>query len=662
MSRRLAVALAILATGVGFASWRYGHGADLTVGWSWILMAWLYTVVGLFAWQRRPDNRTGKLMVLTGLAFWVVLGEATRVPLLWTLGSAFEPASVPALGYLLLSFPNGRLSRRLDRVAFGAGCLILLGSLIGSLFYDPRFFGCTNCQPHLNLILIGPSAWWGRWSGVVILAIGLLALLVAAWLWSSPATRRKLGRLLPWAWVFGLVVAAWQAIGSVLGASRVLLPLHYLDMGISKVATSWQQRGGEALLILILLGIAALFVSRWWGASRPAKRALSPMLLPAVALFLALATQRIIVVIEGLNSGFVPPPFLYTLTARIATWAGVALPLAFLLGLWLAWARRARVGELVVELGDLPPLDKLEQALSRALGDPSLTVGRWDPGRHRYVTSGGLVLDIPEEGGRQVATFLEREGMPLAAVVHDPALLQDPGLLDSVSAAARLVVDNERLQAEIRAQLEEVRASRARIVAAADEERYRLERDLHDGAQQRLASLALSLKMVESKLDPETDPSLRTAVADTARGLGEALQELRELARGIHPSVLTEEGLGPALQSLAERSAVPVRLLAVPKGRFGSPVESAAYFVVSEALANAAKHAGASEATVAVRHVDSRLVVEVGDDGMGGADPAKGTGLRGLGDRVAAVEGRLEVKSSREEGTRVVAELPCESL
>jgi signal transduction histidine kinase len=657
MSRRLAAVLAGVAAGVGLASWRYGHGADLPVGWPWILMAWLYTAIGLFAWQRRPDNRTGKLMVITGITFWLILGAATRVPLLWTLGSAFEPATLPALTYLVLSFPNGHLSGRVDRVVFGAACLAVLRSVILSLFFDPRLIGCTDCQPHLNLILIRPSAGWVHLLNILIPAIGLMALLVAIWLWSSTASRGKLGGVLLWASGFALLLVGWQAVGGMLGGSAVALPFHYLDIGITKVAWVWRRQVG--LFLLVLLGLTVAFLWRWWSASRPAKRALSPLVLPATTLFLAIATQQTIVVIKGLNSAFVPPPFLYTLTARIATWAGVALPLAFLLGLWLAWARRARVGDLVVELGELPPLDKLEQALSRALGDPSLAVGRWDPKAHRYVTSSGGVLDIPEEGGRQVATFLEREGMPLAAVVHDPALLEDRGLLDSVSAAARLAVDNERLQAEIRAQLEEVRASRARIVAAADEERYRLERDLHDGAQQRLASLALSLKALEPRLSQETDLSLRAAVADTARGLREALQELRELARGIHPSVLTEEGLGPALQSLVERSAVPVRLLALPEGRFGAPVESAAYFVVSEALANAAKHAAASEATVAVRQVDSRLVVEVADDGMGGADPAKGTGLRGLGDRVAAVDGRFEVKSSPGDGTRVVAEIPC---
>jgi signal transduction histidine kinase len=542
-------------------------------------------VVGLYALQRRPANRTGKLMLLTGVAFWLPLGEATRVSLLWTLGATFEAAWAPVLTYLLLSFPNGRLIRRLDWAMVMAMSLPLFAwQVVGSFFYDPRAYGCTNCQRHLNLLLI-------------------------------------------------------HSFPPYVNAS-------------SKVA--------YATVGLTLVAITCLITVRWWRASRPARRVLGPVLLPAAGFYLAVAAQQAIQLSIRSGSPYLPSPWVLMLITDVAVASAISLPLGFLLGLLIAWTRRGRISTLVMELGELPPLDKLEQALSRALGDPSLSVGRWDPSVHRYVTSDGEVLDIPEDSPR-VAMFLEREGMPLAALVHDPALLEDRGLLDSVSAAARLAVDNERMRAEIQAQLEEVRASRSRIVAAADEERHRLERDLHDGAQQRLASLTLSLRAVESELGPEADPSLRALVAETAQGLAGALQELRELARGIHPSVLTEEGLCPALESLAERSAVPVRLLDAPQGRFPAAVEAAAYFVVSEALANTAKHARASEARVAVKQTDSRLVVEVADDGVGGADPDGGSGLRGLADRVAAVGGRFEVKSSPGDGTTVVAEIPCGS-
>ncbi|MDP8929142.1 MAG: histidine kinase [Actinomycetota bacterium] len=586
MSRRLAVLGAVAAAALSFAFWRYVH-----VGWNSVVMAWLYAAVGLFAWQRRPANRTGKLMVLTAVTFYVTLTEASRIPLLWTIGSALEPAWLPMLAYLFLSFPNGRLTRRSDRVFVAVACVyVVLFSVLGSLFFDPRADGCTDCQPGLNLILIHSPPW----------------------------PLEMLRRLL---------------------AITPVLPIR----------------------ILLMAALILLVTSRWWAASRPMRRVLTPVLLPAVAFLLAVTVQQVAAYFPALGSIYSSQPDFAKFIRDVATVAAIALPVSFLLGLARAWARRTRVGELVVELGELPPLDRLEEALSHALGDPSLSVGRWDARAQRYVTSKGAVLEIPEEGSPRVATFLERDGTPLAAVVHDPALLEDRGLLDSVSAAARLAVDNERLQAEIRAQLEEVRASRARIVAATDAERRRLERDLHDGAQQRLVSLGLDARMVEAKLGRDVDPSLARSVAAIAEGLKVALQELRELARGIHPSVLTEEGLGPALQSLAERSPLPVRLLTALEGRFAPTVEAAAYFVVSEALANAAKHAQASQVTIAANHLEDRLAVEVVDDGVGGADPAKGSGLAGLADRLAAIDGRLEIKSPPGDGTRVTAEIPCAS-
>jgi PAS domain S-box-containing protein len=206
----------------------------------------------------------------------------------------------------------------------------------------------------------------------------------------------------------------------------------------------------------------------------------------------------------------------------------------------------------------------------------------------------------------------------------------------------------------------EVRASRARIVEAADESRRRLERDLHDGAQQRLVELALDLRMARAKLDdgPEQASELLDAALDD---LGEAIGELRDLARGIHPAALTEGGLRPALEALAARSTVPVRLVAVPDARFAAGVEATAYFVVAEALTNAARHAAAARVEVEAVRAGDRLQVEVRDDGRGGADPSAGSGLRGLADRVAAIDGRLDVTSPLGEGTVVRVEIPCAS-
>ena len=204
----------------------------------------------------------------------------------------------------------------------------------------------------------------------------------------------------------------------------------------------------------------------------------------------------------------------------------------------------------------------------------------------------------------------------------------------------------------------ELRASRARIVEAADAARRRLERDLHDGAQQRLVELALDLRMARTRLDDE--PARAQELLDAALGdLEEATRELRELARGIHPAALTEGGLRPALQALVARSSIPTRLVAVPDARFAPSVEATAYFTVSEGLTNTARYAAAERVEVEAVHLDSRLRIEVRDDGCGGADPTGGSGLRGLADRVAALDGVLNVISPPGGGTVLRAEIPC---
>jgi signal transduction histidine kinase len=214
----------------------------------------------------------------------------------------------------------------------------------------------------------------------------------------------------------------------------------------------------------------------------------------------------------------------------------------------------------------------------------------------------------------------------------------------------------------LRAQLEEVEASRTRIVEAADAERRRIERDLHDGAQQRLVTMALQLGAVRARASLSANPVLApvaSALEDLTDQLSLTLEDLRNLARGIHPALLTEGGLRPALLSLAERSPVPAHVAAAPSERLPSTVEATAYFIVSEALVNAAKHARASSVTITVARCSEHLEVSVRDDGVGGADAARGSGLCGLADRAAAVGGSLSVESPPGGGTHVMARLPC---
>jgi signal transduction histidine kinase len=293
------------------------------------------------------------------------------------------------------------------------------------------------------------------------------------------------------------------------------------------------------------------------------------------------------------------------------------------------------------------------------LGDPSLEVLLWSAGESSFVDAAGArVASLDAAAAGRAVTLLEHDGMPLAAILHDPALLEDPGLVASVATAVRLTVENDRLQAAVRAQLVEVRASRARIVEATDAERRRVERDIHDGAQQRLVALSLAISRARAQLGPEVDAGLETTLAQASDEVRAALVELRELARGIHPAILTEAGLEPAVRSLVDRAAVPTSLDVAALGRLPAPVEATAYFVVSEALANVGKHARASSACVALAVASDSLLVEIRDDGCGDADPTRGTGLRGLRDRVEAVGGTLEAISPAGNGTTIRASLP----
>jgi len=300
----------------------------------------------------------------------------------------------------------------------------------------------------------------------------------------------------------------------------------------------------------------------------------------------------------------------------------------------------------------------LRELLSDALRDRSLQVIYWLEDKQSWVDSQGHPTQLPSADDHARAwTPVEREGRTVGAIVHDRTLGEDPELVRSVAAAAGLAIENERLEAQLRARVEELSTSRARIVEAGTAERRRLERNLHDGAQQRLVALSLSMRLALAKLRSDPDTAERL-LGSAQEELTRALEELRELARGIHPAVLSDRGLKAALEALAGRSPVPVELAGTPRERLPPPVEAAAYFVVAEALTNVVKYANASQAVVSVSRANGRAVVEVVDDGVGGADPGRGSGLRGLADRVSALDGRLELRSPEGAGTLLRAEIP----
>jgi signal transduction histidine kinase len=338
--------------------------------------------------------------------------------------------------------------------------------------------------------------------------------------------------------------------------------------------------------------------------------------------------------------------------------AFVTVPYAFLISLIRGRLSRATaVAELVEALGRADDRrTSLRASIAGALGDSSLTLAYWIPQVQAYVDAEGRRVELPPPDSGRIATPIERGGAPLALVIHDAALAEERDLVRAVGGAAALTLENERLSAELRARIDELHASRARIVRAGDEERRRLERDLHDGAQQRLVTLALNLRLVRDSDDPV---AMRNLADEAIRELIEATAELRELARGIHPAVLTDLGLKAAVNALAGRAQVPVEVRAVPEERLASAVESTVYFVVAEALTNVTRYAQASHAVVEIARENGSLVVEVRDDGIGGADPGQGSGLRGLADRVAAVDGRLVVRGEPGAGTIVRAEIPC---
>ncbi|MGH3078619.1 MAG: sensor histidine kinase [Gaiellaceae bacterium] len=435
-------------------------------------------------------------------------------------------------------------------------------------------------------------------------------------------------------------------LGTAPGESLVLLRGNADVVRVLQDAFGVIAYGGLAIVFILLVARKLVL------ATPRARRILAPLLIAAAA---AAAWA----LLNGLLTfATTPPPVIHDLF-----WWQVlgliALPLALLWGLLRERLARAHVGDLVVHLETASP-GEVRDELARTLGDPTLEVAFWLPGRFEYVDADGRHVDVPEESPTRAVTKLEQDGEPLAVLVHDPSLLEEPKLVEAVAAAARLSLQNARLHAEVSAQLEKVKESRSRIVAAADEERRRIERDIHDGAQQRLVALALELRSAQRRLGEDVDPELEALLESTADELQVAVEELRELAQGIHPGVLVQGGLAAALEALAGRSPVPVTVEST-QDRLAPEVEGTAYFVASEALANVVKHSGATKARIRATHANGTLVVEVEDDGVGGAASRNGSGLRGLADRVEAQGGSLRIESEPGSGTRIVGEIPCGS-
>jgi signal transduction histidine kinase len=404
---------------------------------------------------------------------------------------------------------------------------------------------------------------------------------------------------------------------------------------------------GSAGEVAVSIGLLAILARRWVRSSPSARRTLGPVWFSALVIGVAFVGLAI-----AIRLGADP-----TMASNVIQALQIAVPFAFLVGLLRTHLAHAAVGDLVLDLSRSRSPADIRDALARTLGDPGLRLAFPIGGPAAYLDPEGRPMSLPVADSQSV-TELRRDGEVIGLIVHDRALDEDPGLVEAAAAAASFAIENARLQVELRSQLNEVRASRSRIVQAGDAERRKVERDLHDGAQQRLATLALALRLARDRAGLADDQELSRLLDGAASELSTALRELRELARGIHPAILTEEGLGAAVESLATRSPIPVQVDVGPT-RYPTAVEATAYFVVCEALANVIKHARATEVTVRAQSLDGRLRIEVADDGQGGADPTRGSGLRGLADRVSAGGGSLRFDSPDGRGTVLVAEIPC---
>jgi signal transduction histidine kinase len=486
-------------------------------------------------------------------------------------------------------------------------------------------------QPELNaldaaaglaLVVLGLVVWSrrpGSRTGPIMSAAGFAWFLGTLWAPAVFLHRGPLAQL--------LIAYPGGRLGSRLQRVGVAAAYGYAAAGV--VARS------NYATIVFALGLAAASARRYMTATGPERRARLTSLAAAAAFGLVLVVGAIV---PGASNGQALLAW-YDLTVCLIA-VGLAADL-----LWGRWAERAVTG-LVVDLGEPATGGVLRGRLARALGDPTLVVGYWLPGQRRYVDEAGRPVEIPAAGAGRAATPVDENGQRVAMLVHDLAVLDDPALLAAVGSAARLAVANVRLQAEVSTRVRELEASRRRIVEASNEQRSRLERELRGGAERRLAHVAELLSGSGERL------------ADVSAALDAARAELHEFARGIHPATLTERGLGASVRELAARFPITVGV-AVPATRFPPAIEAAAYFVCAESLTNVAKHAEASQVHISITQESGRLTVVVADDGIGGADSSRSSGLRGLADRVEALGGSLAVESPPGGGTRVMADLPC---
>lgn len=400
----------------------------------------------------------------------------------------------------------------------------------------------------------------------------------------------------------------------------------------------------------LMVVIAVRLLVRWMRGSVPAR---------AVAFVMPIAllswASMAVVQAAAYAASTTPGQVLRT----VALIAMAAVPVSFVAGVAHARNMRARVADLMRVTREGADRGLWAESLARALRDDSVRVYWWEEDRGRYVDAAGQPMDSADAGrGHSILPVASPTGLPIALIRHDRVLTDNMRLLDGVSSALRLSVDNGRLRSDLERTLDQVRQSRQRIVEAGDEARRRIERDLHDGAQQQLVSLGMRLRLAANTAREAGEHRLAEDLEDAIATLNQGLKELRELAHGIHPSLLSQGGLALAVPELAGRCPVPVEVDVQADGRLPELIESTAYFAIAESLANIAKHSQATRAWIRARIEDERVVIEVRDNGIGGASLDAGSGVLGIADRIEAVGGELELVSPPGSGTTVTVQMP----
>ncbi len=522
------------------------------------------------------------------------------------------------------------------------------------------------------LVLAAGFAWFAPdlvgWEGgpAIVRSIGMavaglwLALLVHAFL-VFPHRR------LPSLAAHTLVVAVY-AETALVDAGRALFrnPYDAVDCWDNCTANSFlvhdSPNGAHALdwidlrvAILLAAAVIALATWRFAVATAPARRLLMPILMAGAAVTLVHATHAIAVLHTPLET-----PSGRTFVTIFIVQALAVSTVALMLTWELIRGHRARraVEQLVTELAQAPEPGSLQAMLARATGDPSLEIVYRLLETDEYVDGRGRSVSGSQSSPTRAVTPIVRDGRRVALLAHDSVALSHTFQYE-IGAAVRIAIENERLRASALAQLNELRASRARIVAMSDNVRQSLERDLHDGAQQRLVALSFGMRVARTELGEDADGTVVEALAEAAQALDGALRAVREVANGLFPTALTNAGLAYAIEELAELALIRVEVEALPDRRFPPPVEAAAYGVIREAVENATLHAGAPSVWVSAVWREGAVIVEAADDGVGGAKPDRGVGLLDVADRVGALGGRFGLTSPVGGGTRIQAEIPC---